>query len=215
MKEQNRITRVIQVLLSGILGIFVIIVALNLLNLVILMINPEAKTNIYTMGQLHLLDNPELERKHKIEKLDQKVFDEQYVTTGIVLFKSTNRIALFIGVALWTAWFSLYALVIYLLLRFLKSVKNGTPFIAENATRIKRMGLSIICAELARLVLTLLGIIYLLSAVDVEGAHPFFPWEDMIRFLNIEVYFGGFVLIILSQIFKQGTLLKEEQDLTI
>jgi hypothetical protein len=110
-----------------------------------------------------------------------------------------------------------YLVVINQLRKFLFTITAGTPFVNENARRIGMMGFCFIGAELVRILLEgILLITYLKKTISVPGTRLsyldfFFYWD----WLNLEIIFAGFILLVIAEVFKVGINLREEQELTI
>jgi hypothetical protein len=213
MAEKKGVSTALKVLLTMIYYLFIFIIIAGSVNLIILMENPRSSTNIFAFVQPYLFDNQTTD----VQVVDEggSLFDTEFLMTGFAVAKTENRFILIIVIGLWLFYFFLYSRVIILLRRFLKTVTEGTPFIIENARRMRDMGLCIIGAEIARLIFTIIAVIYINSSLNVEGASMFINIQEILQFLNLELYFAGLVLVVLSGIFKRGTQMQMEQDLTI
>lgn len=102
----------------------------------------------------------------------------------------------------------LVAIVVKQLVHILKSVENDIPFIKENARRISTV-----------------GVVLVLSSVLIP-AFEFIVARSMIDLLKIEnislnysvnfyLILAGFLMFILSGIFKYGSFLQNEYDETV
>lgn len=86
----------------------------------------------------------------------------------------------------------------------------GNPFLLENTKRVRKIGLLIFAGEFVKLIAgTVIGKI-VMDNVVVPGV--VFKIKGN---LNLGGIFIGLVMLILAEIFRQGALLKEEQDLTV
>ncbi|MBN2135433.1 MAG: DUF2975 domain-containing protein [Acidobacteria bacterium] len=213
MDDKKGVSKTLKVLLTIVYCFFILILFAGSINLIVLMINPHSPTNIFGFAQTYLLDD-QTPNNHIVDE-DRGLFDTQFLMTGFALTKTENRLILAAVIGLWLLYFFLYLRVIILLRRFLRTVTEGTPFIMENARRMRDMGLCLIGAEIVRLIFTIIAVVYLNSSLHVEGARIFISVEEIIQYLNLELYFAGLVLVVLSGIFKRGTEIQTDQDLTI
>ncbi len=105
---------------------------------------------------------------------------------------------------------SLGMAIIYQLRKIFATLAAGTPFVLENANRIRKIGLLIFGGVVAQFVAGLFLSRAIMENVIIKGT--IFTAKSG---LNGGAIFIGLVILILAEIFRQGALLKEEQDLTI
>ena len=109
-----------------------------------------------------------------------------------------------------------YLVVINQLRKFLFTITAGTPFVNENAGRISMMGFCLIGAELVRIFIEGILIFYLKGTVSVPGARvSYLDFNFYWDWLNLEIIFAGFIILVIAEVFKVGINLREEQELTI
>jgi Protein of unknown function (DUF2975) len=91
-----------------------------------------------------------------------------------------------------------------------RSVRDGQPFAARNAMRIRRLALALVLAEVSR-------------AVIVYAAHAYVAAQfaaDHLRFTarpHIDAFaiVSALILLVLAEVFRTGTQLDEDQSLTV
>jgi hypothetical protein len=106
-----------------------------------------------------------------------------------------------LGVVLYALWH---------LRALMRSVLAGTPFLPENASRIRKVGLVVVAWSL----LTPFAK-YFVGAAMIEGVHvPGILLKPPIEF-NPDVLFLGLAIIVLGEIFRQASLLQRDQSLTV
>jgi len=92
------------------------------------------------------------------------------------------------------------------------SLRDGSPFVAANARRIRRIGLSILGYEALRFVVTTTVVGPALEKLRlVEGTgriHADAGPSFMALFL-------GCAVLVLAEVFRRGTLMHDEQALTV
>ena len=110
-------------------------------------------------------------------------------------------VAVFLGLAL-------YFLV--LLLRIVDSVKQGDPFIADNADRLSRMGWIALAGQVAMIPFGALSLWVAEIAKDVEEVRI-----DSEMGLNLEGVLLVLILFILARVFRKGTAMREELEGTV
>jgi len=107
---------------------------------------------------------------------------------------------------------ALIAFVVGELRAVFRSLRDGSPFIAANARRIRRIGLSVLVFEALRVVVTITVVAPALErlkpvvggAVIQADAWP----SGMVVFL-------GCAVLVLAEVFRRGTRMHDEQALTV
>lgn len=100
--------------------------------------------------------------------------------------------------------------ILFQVRKIFATLAAGNPFSLENANRMKKIGLLIFgCVAVELVTGTVMGLL-IMENVIVPG----------VRFsvkggLDLGGIFFGLVMLILGEIFRQGALLQQEQDLTI
>ncbi|MEM6555730.1 MAG: DUF2975 domain-containing protein, partial [Pseudomonadota bacterium] len=89
--------------------------------------------------------------------------------------------------------------------RILSTLAEGDPFLPENAPRLTRIAVAIGLIEAIRMA----SVLILAATVDLG--------EGYVASININLAVWGavIVLLILAQVFKEGTRLREEEKMTI
>ena len=90
--------------------------------------------------------------------------------------------------------------VVERLLELLKTLRFGSPFVRENATRFRRIGFALLFGEGLKLVIGVLAMVFD-ADIDVD--------LDIITLISIAAVF------VLAEVFSEGARMKEEQDLTV
>ncbi len=124
-------------------------------------------------------------------------FDEGWLTIDV---DDGSRIGDFIEVLAHWFTFGVLLFVVDRLIELLKTLRFGTPFVAENADRFRRIGYALLIGEAAKIGFGILGAIF---DSDYHGG------IDLITLIAIAAVF------VLSEVFHEGARMKEEQDLTV
>lgn len=90
--------------------------------------------------------------------------------------------------------------------RILATLIAGDPFVPGNAGRLARIAGAIAAMELARYAISLLALFLL------RGESDYTPPRLM---PNLAAWVGVVVLLVLAQVFSEGTRLREEEKMTI
>jgi len=109
--------------------------------------------------------------------------------------------AVMVGLVLW---------ILAELAALCRSVRDGQPFAARNAMRIRRLALAVVLAEVSR-------------AAVVYAAHAYVAAQfaaDHLRFtawprINTFAIVSALILLVLAEVFRTGTQLDEDQSLTV
>jgi hypothetical protein len=91
-----------------------------------------------------------------------------------------------------------------------RTLRDGQPFVPENATRLRRIALAIVVGEILGASLGFLGDLYVkrhFSSPDLR-----FDARPHIDFVTIVL---GFIVLAIAEVFRAGTRLDEDQSLTI
>ncbi len=90
--------------------------------------------------------------------------------------------------------------VVERLLEILKTLRFGTPFVRENADRFRKLGWALLIGEGSKILIGILAEIFDADiAVGLDG----------ITLIAVVAVF------VLSEVFREGARIKEEQDLTV
>jgi hypothetical protein len=99
-------------------------------------------------------------------------------------------------------FFTGFAYVISQLRRILDTLADGDPFVPENTPRLTRIALAIGLIEVVRNA----------AAIAIDGI---LSMGGVTLRIDISVWGAVIVLLILAQVFKEGTRLREEEKMTI
>ncbi|WDI32620.1 DUF2975 domain-containing protein [Hyphococcus flavus] len=90
--------------------------------------------------------------------------------------------------------------VVNRLLEILKTLRFGSPFVKENADRFRTVGYALLIGEGAKFAFGFLSLIFD-TEVDIDMS--FLTWLAIIA------------VLVLSEVFREGARMKDEQDLTV
>lgn len=123
------------------------------------------------------------------------------VRNGAFFFGSMLVIVVFLGCLLW---------VLTQLRHIFRSLSRGLLFIPENARRIRWVGFTVIFGELARAALVYFWSYYTSLHFTANGLR-FVASTDF----NGITIISGFAILVIAEVFREGTRLHEDQSLTI
>ena len=101
-----------------------------------------------------------------------------------------------------------YGALNYYLLGILRSVKKGSPFVKENASRLSIMGFILIGGSI------IVGFIYSLMVYTIFEALKITNLSVNFQ-INSTMFASGLLLLILAGVFRYGSYLQEEYDATL
>jgi hypothetical protein len=122
--------------------------------------------------------------------------------------KSPHALAGFLALGFVKLGFALA--VIYQLKRIFRTFHAGLIFKDENARRVRAIGLLTLGGAIANTLVSYFIGSLVAGDLGIAGATV-----SASLHLNIESFFAGLVLIVLAEIFRRGTTLQAEQDLTV
>ena len=100
--------------------------------------------------------------------------------------------------------------VLYQLRAVFATLRAGTPFVGANAVRIRWIGIAIIAGEVLKSFVVGLEHYYVMTHFASDGL--IFGTSFEIQGATIIV---GFTVIVISEVFRMGTLLEQDQSLTV
>lgn len=89
--------------------------------------------------------------------------------------------------------------------QILNTLAEGDPFLPENAPRLTRIAITVAIMELAR---NFVG--FIVTATKLVGIEEPFHFS-----INVSAWVAVAVLVVLSQVFREGARLREEEKMTI
>jgi hypothetical protein len=90
------------------------------------------------------------------------------------------------------------------------TLRVGRPFVAANATRIRRIAYAVIAGEIVRTILVYEGMRYAMAHFSAPGVRFEARWD-----LDFTTIVSGLIILIIAEVFREGTRLAEEQSLTV
>ena len=138
--------------------------------------------------------------------------EQAFITdaVGKLVFGSTDVSLLLVYFGLLIVWFGTALAIIYELRQVFRTLVAGEPFIRANAARIHFIGLAIILMEIAKVVILTLFSVFVRDNFSVEGfTLGIAPRPDL------GVILVGLVVLVIAAVFRQGTELREESELTV
>jgi hypothetical protein len=91
-----------------------------------------------------------------------------------------------------------------------RTLGDGQPFVAANATRIRWIAYAVILGELARSLLMFAGNYYVMTHFSATGLR-----FDVRPDFNVLAILAGSIIFVIAEVFRAGTRLDEDQSLTV
>ena len=96
------------------------------------------------------------------------------------------------------------------LIAVFRTLRDGQPFVPDNAIRIRRIGYAVIAGELARTGLVFFANSYAMNHFSADGLR-----FDARPDVNLFAIVHGLIILAIAEVFRAGTRLHEDQSLTI
>lgn len=195
---------------------FLIYLAFIFLIFIVTVIDPE-KTQKFaqTNNLFHLIpkrEMPEIAILSKNPKFDIRINS----IMGYLNFETSSRIYHVLTFVPHMIWWGLYLVIFFKLKGFFITLKRGDPFVYENAGRIRTVGVIVLICELLRVVKDFSIVFYLKGMVTSPSFDvSTLPFEFYLEYLRLDLIFIGLVVLVFSEIFRIGSIMREEQRLTI
>jgi hypothetical protein len=150
-------------------------------------------------------------RTHRVTAPSLGIEDAQIQDAHGLLRFPARRGAFFVGNAiLLTFMFALALWVLGLLRAVFRTLRDGQPFVAANATRIRWIACGVIVGELARSGIVFFENYYAMAHFSADGLR-----FDARPDLNVFAIIHGLIILVIAEVFRAGTRLDEEQSLTV
>ena len=91
-----------------------------------------------------------------------------------------------------------------------RTLRDGRPFVPANATRVRRIAWAVIVGELARSVVVFFENYYAMTHFSAAGLT-----FDARPHVNVFAIVNGLIILVISEVFREGTRLEEDRSLTI
>jgi len=133
-------------------------------------------------------------------------------TKGKIVFLSTVPFKFWIfNVISIYVMYALTLCILYHLRNFFQTLKEDNPFTRKNGTRLRAIGITIIIASVFwKKIYSLLLISMVSGKISIEGieisSHSNFDFQVILL---------GLIILVISEVFRLGSEMKEEQELTI
>lgn len=132
---------------------------------------------------------------------------------GEFAYRNMPRWSVFVAYSRLFAIWILFILGVRQMAALLKDLDAGRPFVRDNARRLRIVGLALVTGGLINIVYQC-TVYALFKHTLVAGGTT--PWMIIIEEnVNPGLVIGGVVVIVISEVFRLGTLLEEEHELTI
>jgi hypothetical protein len=114
---------------------------------------------------------------------------------------ATGGLSILLAVVLWT---------LSQLRAVFRTLRDGQPFVAANATRIRRIAWAVMVGELARTAAVYFSNSYAMTYFSGAGLH-----FDARLDLDVLAIVYGLIILVIAEVFRAGTRLDEDQSLTV
>lgn len=91
-----------------------------------------------------------------------------------------------------------------------RTLRDGRPFVPSNATRVRRIAWAVIVGELARSAVMFFENSYAMTHFSAPGVN-----FDARLHVNVFALINGLIILVIAEVFREGTRLEEDRSLTI
>ena len=91
-----------------------------------------------------------------------------------------------------------------------RTLRDGKPFVPQNANRIRKIAYAVIAGELAQALVGYAGNRHVMTHFSARGLQ-----FDARPDVDVFPIVGGLIILVLAEVFRAGTRLDEEQSLTV
>jgi hypothetical protein len=147
-------------------------------------------------------------RSAQVTSVDRRTRGEIERGSGVVRLSTPDRpwfatagATVILGLVLW---------ILAELAALCRSVRDGQPFAAPNAVRIRRLAFAVVLAEISRAAIVYTAQAYVAGQFAADHLR-FTAWPR----INAFVMVSALILLVLAEVFRTGTRLDEDQSLTV
>ncbi|MCL5029051.1 MAG: DUF2975 domain-containing protein [Bacteroidetes bacterium] len=133
------------------------------------------------------------------------------ISGQVLFFKPSLALQLYSGVYTIIIWAAV-SYIVFLIRKIIRTVIDGNPFTNKNGIRLKTAGAVVILVPIILWLSRLLIASSIISSIKIENVKLAATGLADITYLCIG---AGMFLIVLSEVFRIGTSLKEENELTV
>lgn len=133
------------------------------------------------------------------------------ITGQVLFFKQSLALQIYSGVYTLIIWAAI-SYIVFLIRKIIRTVVEGNPFIKENGERLKIAGAVVVLVPTILWLSRIIIATRIISSIKIENVQLKVIGITDITYLCIGI---GIFLIILSEVFRIGTSLKEENELTV
>lgn len=212
-KGKNNLPEILSVLLEVVywftivgVGIFLLFITLNYIS---------GNTDLGNMLVLAQQVFPVRLYSSDIGKLliDSSLYEVSlFKAEGILLVRNAPLGLVVLNMVLYLLNTSVLLYVVNLLRKILKNITDGKYFDIKNGILIRNIGIVVIIGSIIKALVNISITAYFSANTTFENLEiASYSGSESI----LSLIFLGFVILVISQIFKHGTEIKKEQDLTI
>ncbi len=133
------------------------------------------------------------------------------ISGQILFFNPSILLQLYSGfyaIIIWAA----VSYIIFLIRKIIRSIIEGNPFIKENGMRLRRTGIVLILVNIVLWISRLLVANPAVTGIKIDNVKLSATGFSETFYISLG---AGMFLIVLSEVFRIGTSLKEENELTV
>lgn len=191
---------------------------LLLLGCVISVIAPsQSQFDLAEMGLLLRVESPRLKEIIRIQNPNPVMGEAQPVTLVDVHFRSASRRFTLLMSVMILFLVGIFLYILKLLRDIFNSISHGSPFIRDNARRIRNIGWLMIAAQVMILFwgAGLLWIFQIpVTIPDVQVSVYWYPLVEEVQGA-LKGIFAGIIVLVIADIYRIGVEMKEERELTV
>jgi hypothetical protein len=129
---------------------------------------------------------------------------------GLLRFPARKGPFFVANLAVVVGWLALMLWVLGQLRGLFRTLRDGHPFVPANATRVRRIAWAVIVGEIARAAVVFFESYYAMTHFSAAGLTL-----DARPNLNVFAIINGLIILVIAEVFREGTRLDEERSLTI
>lgn len=108
-------------------------------------------------------------------------------------------------------WFiAMVLFILYQLRKIFVNLVKEEPFVKENVLRVRKIGMIVLVGAVIQSIMEYLIGFFVMKHIVIQGIQLVPEFE-----LNVPSFLAGLAVLVLAEVLKQGTEIKEDQNLTI
>ncbi len=204
-----------RVALDVLLVIAGLLIAAQVLLVIVLLVNPLHPSRRHFQATTIAVVPVEVWPPESAVRVEPGIAVARVDPWAYIRYQPASRWFVAVTAAVSFAWWACALLMLLSLRCAFHNLSSGTPFPRDNIRCIRRTGLAILGMAAVDLVIDAVGLGFIRATTTVAGRPVVIPWEVWLMDFPLVTIMAGVAVLILSEVFRAGADLQDDQALTV